>query len=129
MPLRLTAAVMGALFLASAAHAGEPDLYYQSADYATMLCDTPQAASVANAISHGYAYGAEMLHKQWLEEQTANKTCRVLAPGQKFMTSAATAFYMRSLNDVRWLVQVLPPSNKSRPAGWVPIEQLRFLPF
>lgn len=112
----------------AASYADEPILYYQTADYASMVCNTPQQAVVANAISHGYDYGGQAAHKKWLEEQTANKVCIAMAPGQRFLTSKAIPIYQRSINDVSWVVQMLPPSAPNKPIGWIPIDQIRFIP-
>jgi hypothetical protein len=117
-----------ALALSPVVQADEPALYYQTSDYATMVCSTAEQALVANAISHGYAFGNQSAHGKWLEEQQANKVCIAMAPGQRFLTSKATPVYMRSINDVRWVVQMLPPADTSRPIGWIPIDHIRFIP-
>lgn len=112
----------------SVAFAEAPTLYFQTTDNATMVCNTPENALIANAISHGYDFGATVAHQDWLRKQTEKKTCAAVAPGQRFITSPAKAVYMRSINDVRWVVQMLPPSDISRPVGWVPIQHIDFIP-
>lgn len=105
----------------------EPTLYYQTADYSVMVCRTAREAIVANLISHGLSFGDTQAQGQWLAKARGDKTCMTVEPGRKFVTSPASAVYMRSLNNVKWAVQVLVPTT-GESLGYVPLDEISFIP-
>lgn len=111
----------------SAPAPAEPTLYYQTTDYSVMVCKTAREAVVANLISHGLSFGDTQAQGQWLAKARGEKTCMAVEPGKKFVTSPATAVYMRSLNNVKWAVQMLVPST-GESLGYVPLDEISFLP-
>jgi len=92
-----------------------------------MVCTKPLDSVVANQISHGLAFGDSQAHNEWLTKQRADKSCGNLEPGRRFITSPATAVYLRSVNNVAWVVQVLVPTTK-KSLGYVPLSEIRFIP-
>lgn len=103
-------------------------LYYETVDYSVMVCKSARDSMVANLISHGMAFGDTQEQGEWLEKQKQEKACFALAPGRKFVISAPSPVYMRSLNNVMWAIQVLPPSDRTHPLGFVPLNQIKFIP-
>jgi uncharacterized protein YecT (DUF1311 family) len=103
-------------------------LYYETVDYSVMVCKTARESMVANLISHGAAIGDSQAQGEWLEKEKQSKACFALAPGRKFVTSSATPVYMRSMNNVMWAVQLLPPGDTKNPLGFAPLNEIRFIP-
>lgn len=126
--MKLHLVVASSLLASSTAFSNDLTLYYQTADYATMACKTPQQTVVANAITHGTDFGDKVDHKRWLNEQMSAKNCLAVPPAERFLTSDAKAIYRRSINNVGWAVQIILPGAPSKSLGWVPIEHIRFIP-
>lgn len=126
-----TAALAAALAISGggfAAEAGEPTLYFQTADYAVLMCKTPKLAAEANMISHGMPVTTDPSYDaSWLKEQTGSKACIDLVPGQKFLVTPAIAVYVGSYG-VEWVTGVASPEAPTNTLGYVPVDQISFIP-